>query len=83
MLTCKEIVRMLSSGEEFGPSKRARIRMHLFICKYCSNYNLQLSMVKDAIQKLYQKRCGTEDEKLSELESEIIKKHARYPKNKS
>jgi len=54
LLSCKETTRLLSQGEDrrlaFG--ERVALRVHLAICKGCSNVNTQFRFLRQAVQEL-------------------------------
>lgn len=80
MLSCREIAKILSSKEELSLIKRTELRMHLLMCKHCSNYNKQLNLMKESFQNLFKKKSTIEKEKVVKLENDIIKKHVKSSK---
>lgn len=74
MLSCKEISQILASDEDLSIMRRTELRMHLLMCKHCSNYNKQLKFLKKGMQKLFQKRGSYDPEKVKKLENEILQK---------
>ena len=50
MLTCKELVRLTSSGEmeEASWMRRVSLRLHLLMCRYCRRYLAQLTAIRAA-----------------------------------
>lgn len=74
MLSCKEIAHMLASEEDLSLMKRTEVRMHLLMCKHCSNYNKQLIFLKNGIRKLFKQKTAVDDEKIKNLENEVVKK---------
>jgi hypothetical protein len=53
MLTCKGASELLSQGQDrrLGPGERLRLRLHLLICKGCSNFGRQLAILRTAIRR--------------------------------
>jgi hypothetical protein len=51
MRTCKEVTRLISESLDRDLPLRERIglRMHLIMCKFCSRYEKQTLMIRDAI----------------------------------
>jgi len=54
--------------------RRTELRMHLLMCKHCSNYNKQLKFLKSGMKKLFKQKTNIDSEKVKKLEEEIIKK---------
>lgn len=56
MLSCKELTRLVSQGEDrklkFG--ERVALRLHLAICDGCRNVNAQLRFLRLAVKSLSQ-----------------------------
>ena len=56
MLTCKEVTRLVSQGEDrklaFG--ERVALRLHLAICRGCRNMSAQLRFLHLAVRNLSQ-----------------------------
>lgn len=54
MLACKEVMRMVSQGEDrrlaFG--ERVALRLHFAICRGCRNATAQLRFLRLAVRKL-------------------------------
>lgn len=74
MLSCKEIAHILASEEDLSIMRRTELRMHLLMCKHCSNYNKQLRFLKSGMKKLFKQKTNIDSEKVKKLEEEIIKK---------
>lgn len=53
MITCKSVARLLTSDEvtTLGWWRRAEVRMHLLLCKYCSRLARQLRQMRSAVRK--------------------------------
>jgi hypothetical protein len=53
-LTCKDVSRLLSQGQdkELPAPERARLRLHLVICQACRNVDEQLQFIRRAMRKL-------------------------------
>lgn len=56
MLTCKEVSRLLSqSMDQSLPlplMKRLELRLHLWLCRACSNFEKQLKFLRRAVRRL-------------------------------
>jgi len=74
MLSCKEIARLLSTQEKKSWMKRAELRMHLFMCKHCSAYAAHLDLIKSGFLKLFHKITEVNEDKVKQLEDEVIEK---------
>ena len=73
MLNCKEIARLLASDglEGASLSERARVRLHLLMCRHCREYAAQLRAVGTAGRELWG-TCAEEHEVLQNLERSIL-----------
>ena len=53
MLSCKEVTRLISESMDcqlpFG--QRIAVRMHLFMCKFCSRYRRHMVLIRDAMRQ--------------------------------
>ncbi len=72
MLSCREIVRLMSSHEELSWTRRAELRMHLMMCKHCSAYAKHLKMMRDGFKKLFSKKTQVPSSEVEALERHII-----------
>lgn len=54
MLSCKEATHVMSAAHEreLGLRERIALRLHLLMCKGCTNYNHQLSLIRKACAEL-------------------------------
>jgi len=52
-MNCKQATELMSQGQDRTLSKRERValRLHLLICKGCSNYSRQLAFIREAMQR--------------------------------
>jgi predicted anti-sigma-YlaC factor YlaD len=50
--TCKEVHRLVSEGldRELSLVERARMQMHLLICRACQNFNNQMALLRGAMR---------------------------------
>ena len=74
MLPCKEIVYILSSDIEISWLKKAELKMHLAMCRHCSNYASQLGMLNKGIKKLVSGAASTTADEVKNLEEAIVRK---------
>ena len=53
MRSCKEISELLSQAQErpLGRAERFGVRLHLLICKGCSNFRSQLEFMRAAVRR--------------------------------
>ncbi|MFM9881048.1 MAG: zf-HC2 domain-containing protein [Burkholderiaceae bacterium] len=51
---CQEVSRLLSDGRDqrLPPAERARLRLHLVICKTCRGVDEQFDFLRRAMQRL-------------------------------
>lgn len=54
MLNCKETTRLLSESQDrpLGLGERAALKLHLLMCKGCTNYSHQMSFIRQACSHL-------------------------------
>ena len=54
MLSCKEVTRLVSQGEDRGLAigERVALRLHLVICQGCRNVSRQLRFLRRALRRL-------------------------------
>jgi hypothetical protein len=74
MLSCKDVTRLISESMDhslpFG--KRAGVRFHLLICRFCARYERQLHLIRETMRRL----VATE-EKPGEPHGETLPAEAR------
>ncbi len=73
MLSCREVARLIASGElaAAGWRRRLVVRFHLAMCRYCRRYAAQLRAIAAATRKLLE--GGEADPKrLDRLEGRIL-----------
>jgi hypothetical protein len=53
MLSCKEVTRLLSQGEErrFTLAERVKLRLHLSVCTACTRFSRQLAFMREALSR--------------------------------
>ena len=80
MTSCKQVARLLTSGEleRKGFWTRLQVRLHLWMCQYCSRLAKQLEEIRTAGRRL---RATFDGEKPSAgeegLEARLLKKLGR------
>ena len=74
MMSCKELVKNVNTDEPKSFFKRAETRLHLIMCKHCSNYVKQLELMKVAFKNLFHKIGQVEPMKIRDLENKIVEK---------
>lgn len=52
--TCKEVHRLVSEGLDRNLSliERARMRMHLLVCRACQNFERQMNLIRAAMRQI-------------------------------
>ena len=65
MLSCKEVTRLLSEGQDrkLTLSEKVQLEMHLTICKGCKNYKAQMSFLRTACQRYVKEHSSQQDER--------------------
>ncbi len=58
MLTCKEVTHRLSEGQDrqLTMAERMHIRIHLAMCKGCTQYEKQIQFIRKACKGLFDTR---------------------------
>jgi NMD protein affecting ribosome stability and mRNA decay len=72
MLSCKEIVHIMSSDQELKFSQKLELRAHLFMCKHCSAYSKQLKAIAIQLRQNFRNITKTDPEHVRDLEKKII-----------
>jgi hypothetical protein len=54
MLTCKDVTRLISESMDHSLpiGKRAGVRLHLLICRFCARYERQLLLIRETMRRL-------------------------------
>lgn len=62
MLTCKEATRMCSEAldRKLSLSERLSLRMHLMMCSGCTNYQHQMSFIREMTRRFSQGRFAAD-----------------------
>jgi len=73
MLQCKQVTRLVASGEVETLSWRGRIRLrlHLLMCRHCRNYTRQMAAIGRAVRDIWADRPVDEATR-ERLEREIL-----------
>jgi len=72
MLSCKDLVKRLNSKEQATFFQRAEMRVHLMMCKHCSNYAKHLAYMRTNFKKLFSNIMKSDPEKVKGLEEKVI-----------
>ncbi len=73
MLSCREVARLIASGElaAAGWRRRLVVRFHLAMCRYCRRYAAQLRAIGESVRRML--RSGDADPAtLDRLERAIL-----------
>lgn len=66
-LTCKEVARLISEGQDqsLPPADRARMRLHFVVCETCRNIQEQVGFLRRAMRQVDQpgRAPGAQDPK--------------------
>jgi hypothetical protein len=73
MMPCKEVVRILSSGEELGFLRKSELIIHLTICRHCNAYNQHLIAMRKSFKQLYRQITAVEPKTIENLENKILR----------
>jgi anti-sigma factor RsiW len=73
MLTCREVSRLVASGDLAGQSafRRLRVRIHLLGCDHCKRYARELRAISAAARRLLRAQ-PLDPERPARLEQAII-----------
>lgn len=75
MLSCKEVVKIVSSDQESSWKRRLEVRFHLFICHYCRKYVLQLKYMRSGFKTLFNEKAKKPNsEEIKKIEQEVLSK---------
>lgn len=75
MLSCKEVVKIVSSEERPSWRRRLEIRFHLMMCHHCGKYVKHLELLKAGFKKLFHMKAeNISQEKIHDLENRVIEK---------
>ncbi|MEO5925817.1 MAG: anti-sigma factor [Bryobacteraceae bacterium] len=68
MLKCREVEQKIGSDEilQAGLMERLAVRMHLAMCRNCSNYLRQIRAIGEAVRKLGESH-GEDPERIARL----------------
>ncbi|HYE35686.1 zf-HC2 domain-containing protein [Methylocaldum sp.] len=79
MLTCKEASRLLSQSmdQPLPHLKRLELRVHVWLCSACSNFEKQLLFLRRAAHQLDEGDSQTNQARLSSEARERIRKAVR------
>lgn len=63
-LTCQEVARILSDGQDadMPPATRARLRLHLVVCEACRNVEQQFDLIRRLMRRA-EPTDGSDDDK--------------------
>lgn len=64
MLSCKEVTRLLSEGQDrkLALAEKMQLEMHLAMCKGCKNFKGQMSFLRTACQCYVKQHSSQQDE---------------------
>lgn len=74
MLSCKDVTEILNSEKKQYFTERDNPKIHLLICKYCSNYEKHSKLLKIEIKRNLITKSSKIKNKYLDLENKIIKK---------
>lgn len=75
MLSCKEVVKTVSSEERTTWRRKLEVRIHLMMCWHCGKYVKQLELLKIGIQNLLNSKVKSADKnKIQTVENRVLEK---------
>lgn len=75
MMSCKEIVKNISSDERPTWRRKVEIRLHLMMCHHCGKYAKHLELLKKGFKKLFvSKQTQDQTHEIAQLEERIVQK---------
>lgn len=75
MLSCKSVVKIISSEPDLPFMKKAELKLHLMMCHHCSRYLAHIKMLKASVAELIGNRVNSvDDDQLEKFEEEVIQK---------
>lgn len=77
MLSCRRIVKILSSDEKISVFRRLELKLHLMMCEHCSTYSQQLKLMRKGFRSLFSQLMQVDRERVDKLETEVISKIKR------
>lgn len=75
MLSCKEVVKIVSSETDLPFLKKAELRLHMMMCDHCSRYLAHMKILKASVANLIRNKTqSSESRDLKKLEDEIVER---------
>ena len=74
MISCKDLVKKLSSDESLPIVKRLEIHLHLILCKHCRVYVKHLEVLKVSFRRVIGKLEKNIESTSKKIEDEAIEK---------
>lgn len=82
MIRCKQVARLLTSDQLTGQiwMKRVEVKLHLWMCKYCSRLAKQIHQLRVAVQRVFGKPMEALGSQAGEnLEKRVLSKLSEKP----
>jgi len=77
MLSCKELLKLINEQENTTFFQRAEMRLHLLMCKHCSNYAKHFQYMRGGFKQLFSKLTETNPQEIERIENEIIENSSK------
>lgn len=75
MLSCKEVVKNVSSEKPSPWWEKLEVRLHLIMCHHCGKYAKQLEMLRSGFRKLIESKISSTDKKkIQDVEDRVLEK---------
>lgn len=78
MLSCKQVVEIISTKPRLSLMKRIELRAHLFMCKHCSTYLAQINAMTVKLKSVFKEKTETNPERVKHLETKVLSKLKKY-----
>lgn len=72
MKSCKEVSKLLSSGEDLGFFERVSVKMHYVICKACRRYHEQQELIVKEIKNRHDQKLSQVEQTSKEVERKVL-----------
>ena len=72
MMSCKDLAKNVSSGEEIGLIGKMKIKIHTLMCDACEQYVNQINKIGEFYNSFYKKFINENKDKIEKLEKDIL-----------
>jgi len=75
IFSCKEAAKIISSGKKLSVVKKLKLSVHLFLCKHCSGYSMEMSALKSSASQNIKEKLEASQETIKRVEKEVLDRH--------